>query len=149
MSPPCATDPGTTVRGMSGPARLARTRVRRPSFWCISEAGARPFVRPPTTALPERSSISICYKARYSTPVNQGDTNFLLYESAEFHSGTIFEAGLRAGYIANDGQWELSVFARNLTDEENLKGGIDFNNLTGFVNEPRIFGLSLQYNFGE
>ena len=81
--------------------------------------------------------------------MNQGDTNFLLYESTEFHSGTIFEAGLRAGYIANNGQWELSAFARNLTDEENLKGGIDFNNLTGFVNEPRIFGLSLQYNFGE
>ena len=81
--------------------------------------------------------------------VHQGDTNFFLYESAEFHSGDIFEAGLRAGYIANDGQWELSVFARNITDEENLKGGIDFNNLTGFVNEPRIFGLTFQMNFGE
>lgn len=81
--------------------------------------------------------------------VHQGDTNFFLYESAEFHSGDIFEAGLRAGYIANDGQWELSVFARNITDEENLKGGIDFNNLTGFVNEPRIFGLSFRLNFGE
>ncbi len=80
--------------------------------------------------------------------VQQGDTNFFLYESAEFHTGTIYELGLRAGYIANDGQWELSVFARNLTDEENLKGGIDFNNLTGFVNEPRIFGINFQLNFG-
>jgi iron complex outermembrane recepter protein len=81
--------------------------------------------------------------------VHQGDTNFFLYESAEYHSGDIFEAGLRAGYIANDGQWELSAFARNITDEENLKGGIDFNNLTGFVNEPRIFGITFQMNFGE
>jgi iron complex outermembrane receptor protein len=100
--------------------------------------------------------------ARYTLPVSdddeyyvlldyaqQGDTNFFLYESAEFHSGTIFELGLRAGYVANDGQWELSVFARNLTDEENLKGGIDFNNLTGFVNEPRIFGANFRMNFGE
>ncbi|HEX5766047.1 MAG TPA: TonB-dependent receptor [Woeseiaceae bacterium] len=85
----------------------------------------------------------------FADVVHQGDTNFFLYESAEYHSGDIFEAGLRAGYIANDGQWELSVFARNITDEENLKGGIDFNNLTGFVNEPRIFGLTFQMNFGE
>jgi iron complex outermembrane recepter protein len=81
--------------------------------------------------------------------VNQGDTNFFLYESAEYHTGSIYEVGLRAGYIANGGQWELAVFARNLTDEENLKGGIDFNNLTGFVNEPRIFGLNFQLNFGD
>ena len=99
---------------------------------------------------------------RYSTPVSdddeiywyadyahQGNANFLLYESAEFHSGDIFEAGLRAGYIANDGQWELAAFARNISDEENLKGGIDFNNNTGFVNEPRIFGVNFRMNFGE
>ena len=43
---------------------------------------------------------------------------------------------------------DVAVF-RNITDEENLKGGIDFNNLTGFVNEPRIFGLTFQMNFGE
>jgi iron complex outermembrane receptor protein len=110
---------------------------------------------------PQAPEHMINVTARYSMPVNgddelyvfadyvnQGDTNFFLYESAEFHSGNIFEAGLRAGYIANNGQWELSVFARNITDEENLKGGIDFNNLTGFVNEPRIFGINFQMNFG-
>ncbi|MDZ7644702.1 MAG: TonB-dependent receptor [Woeseiaceae bacterium] len=99
---------------------------------------------------------------RYSTPVgdddelywyadyaHQGDTNFFLYESLEYHTGNIFEAGLRAGYIANNGQWELAVFGRNITDEENLKGGIDFNNNTGFVNDPRIWGVNFQMNFGE
>lgn len=99
---------------------------------------------------------------RYSQPVGadneiywladyaaQGDANFLLYESAEFRSGDQFEAGLRAGYIANNGQWELAAFARNITDEENLKGGIDFNNNTGYVNEPRVFGVNFRMNFGE
>jgi len=98
---------------------------------------------------------------RYSQPVgdddelywfadyaHQGDTQFFLYESSEYHTGDIFELGMRAGYIANNGQWELAAFARNLTDEENLKGGIDFNNNTGFVNEPRIFGLNFRMNFG-
>jgi iron complex outermembrane receptor protein len=111
---------------------------------------------------PQAPEYMINVTARYSTAVgnddelyvladfvNQGDTNFFLYESAEYHTGSIYEAGLRAGYIANGGQWELSVFARNLTDEENLKGGIDFNNNTGFVNEPRIFGLNFQLNFGD
>ncbi|HEX6259634.1 MAG TPA: TonB-dependent receptor, partial [Woeseiaceae bacterium] len=111
---------------------------------------------------PQAPEFMINVTARYGVPVgdndelyvyadfaNQGDTNFFLYESEEFHSGSIYEAGLRAGYVANDGQWELAVFARNLTDEENLKGGIDFNNNTGFDNEPRIFGLNFQLNFGD
>jgi iron complex outermembrane receptor protein len=111
---------------------------------------------------PQAPEYMINVTARYSTAVNgndelyvladfvnQGDTNFFLYEAAEFHTGSIYEAGLRAGYIGNDGLWELAVFARNLTDEENLKGGIDFNNNTGFVNEPRIFGLNFRLNFGD
>lgn len=37
-----------------------------------------------------------------------------------------------------------AIFARNITDEDNIKGGIDFNNNTAFVNEPRIVGVSLK-----
>lgn len=73
----------------------------------------------------------------------QGDTNFLLYESAEFQSSGNFEGGLRAGYRADSGRYEAAFFSRNITDEENVKGGIDFDNLTGFVNEPRVFGFQL------
>ncbi len=111
---------------------------------------------------PQAPEYQLNVTLRYSMPVgdddelywyadyaHQGDANFFLYETVEFHSGDIFEAGLRAGYIANDGQWELAAFARNITDEENLKGGIDFNNNTGFVNEPRIFGVNFRMNFGE
>ena len=77
----------------------------------------------------------------------QGDTNFFLYESAEFNSSGNFEGGLRVGYAFGDGAYDVSVFARNITDEENAKGGIDFNNLTGFVNEPRIIGVAARANF--
>ena len=97
---------------------------------------------------------------RYITPVDggdlffqtdwafQGDAQFFLYESAEFHSGDTFEGGVRAGFTADDDRWEVAVFGRNITDEENLKGGIDFSNLTGFVNDRRIWGASLKVNFG-
>ena len=73
----------------------------------------------------------------------QGETNFLLYESAEFRSNGNTEGGLRVGYRTNGGNFEGAFFARNILDADNLKGGIDFNNLTGFVNEPRIFGFQL------
>ena len=76
----------------------------------------------------------------------QGDTNFFLYESAEFQSSGNFELGARIGYRMADGRLEAALFGRNITDEKNLKGGIDFNNLTGFVNEPRIFGIQLTVN---
>ncbi|MEM9879071.1 MAG: TonB-dependent receptor [Pseudomonadota bacterium] len=77
----------------------------------------------------------------------QGRTNFFLYESEEYFSNNTFEGGLKAGYRHNDGQYEVAVFARNITDEDNAKGGIDFNNLTGFVNEPRTFGVQFTANF--
>ncbi len=73
----------------------------------------------------------------------QGETNFLLYETAEFRSSGNTEGGVRLGYRANSGVYEAAFFARNILDAENLKGGIDFNNLTGFVNEPRVVGFQL------
>ena len=38
-------------------------------------------------------------------------------------------------------------YVRNITDEANILGAIDFNNLTGFVNEPRIIGVEFKKNF--
>jgi outer membrane receptor protein involved in Fe transport len=73
----------------------------------------------------------------------QGKTNFFLYESAEFRSSGNTEGGVRIGYRRTDGRYEAAFFARNVLDAENVKGGIDFNNLTGFVNEPRIVGFQL------
>ncbi len=74
----------------------------------------------------------------------QGDTNLLLYEAREFEAGDSYELGARLGYRRANGRWEVALFGRNITDEENVKGAIDFNNNTGFVNEPRIWGLNLR-----
>ncbi len=74
----------------------------------------------------------------------QGKTNFFLYESKEFNADGQFEGGLRAGYARLDGSFEVAAFVRNITDEDNVKGGIDFNNNTAFVNDPRIIGVSLR-----
>lgn len=74
----------------------------------------------------------------------QGETNLLLYAAEEFRTSGTFELGLRAGYrFGSDMQHEFAVFGRNITNEANLKGVIDFNNNTGYVNEPRVWGVSL------
>ena len=39
------------------------------------------------------------------------------------------------------------MFARNITNEHNPIGGIDFANNTGYVNQPRIWGAEASYRF--
>ena len=96
--------------------------------------------------------------ARYAIPVQggefyaytdwafKGETNFFLYDSVEFGEDGYWLGGLRAGWAGDNGV-NASVFVRNLTDEMVLEGAIDFNNLTGFVNEPRTWGVELGYSF--
>ncbi len=66
--------------------------------------------------------------------------SFFLYESKEFN-GDGFEVGLRLGYGWNNGKYQIALFSRNLLDAKIIQGGIDFDNLTGMTNEPRLVGL--------
>ena len=98
------------------------------------------------------------FTARYGVPFRngelyaftdwsyKGDTNFFLYENVEFAEDGYWLGGLRAGWEGDNGV-NVSAFVRNITDELVLEGGIDFNNLTGFVNEPRTWGVELGYSF--
>lgn len=98
------------------------------------------------------------FTARYGVPYRdgelyvftdwafKGETNFFLYESIEFAEDGYWLGGVRAGWEGENGV-NVSAFVRNLTDELVLEGGIDFNNLTGFVNEPRTWGVELGYTF--
>ncbi len=78
-----------------------------------------------------------------------GESNINLYEATEFRIDNQFEGGLRIGYINDESGWEVAAFGRNITDEDNVLGAIDFSNLTGFVNEPRIWGVEVRYDFGD
>ena len=96
--------------------------------------------------------------ARYGIPIEsgelyaftdwayKGDTNFFLYDSVEFFQDGYWEGGLRIGYASDHG-YDVSVFGRNILDEDALTGGIDFTTLTGFVNEPQTFGIEFRYDF--
>ena len=77
----------------------------------------------------------------------KGKTQDFLYESIEFTFDTQFEGGLRIGYRNNAKNYEIGFFARNITDEDNPIGGIDFANNLGYVNEPRTWGGEFLYRF--
>jgi iron complex outermembrane recepter protein len=79
--------------------------------------------------------------------VMQKDFNLFLYESVEFMQDTSFEGGARVGWRDMDLGLEAALYVRNMTDEANVIGAIDFNNLTAFVNEPRTFGIQLTKRF--
>ncbi|WP_339863003.1 TonB-dependent receptor [Paremcibacter congregatus] len=111
-------------------------------------------------ALPNSPKWIANFTARYAIPVaNDGEffiytdwayrshVNFFLYNSEEFSSDNLLEGGLKAGYSGNNNQYEVSAYVRNITGNETLTGGIDFNNLTGFINPPRRWGIEAKYNF--
>jgi iron complex outermembrane receptor protein len=95
--------------------------------------------------------------ARYSIPVGAGEfyaytdwayrskINFFLYDSVEFQDRKLVEGGLRLGYKTD--KFDVAGFVRNLTNDTSAVGGIDFNNLTGFVNEPRMWGVEAGIRF--
>lgn len=74
------------------------------------------------------------------------EKNFFLYESEEFKSDSL-EFGLRLGYAWNQAKYEVALFGRNILDEEIVRGGIDFNNLTGMMNDPRTVGIEFVGRF--
>ncbi|WP_028100832.1 TonB-dependent receptor [Pseudoduganella violaceinigra] len=73
--------------------------------------------------------------------------NFFLYEAKEYTAKKLLEGGLRVGYRWNDGKYELAAYGRNITNRIQALGAIDFDNLTGIVNEPRTYGVQFKANF--
>ena len=109
--------------------------------------------------LPQAPKNTLNFSARYGFALPGGEAyvltdwayrskiNFFLYESTEFTGKTLLEGGLRAGYVFGGGKYEAATFVRNIANQIRVVGGIDFNNLTGFINEPRTFGASFKATF--
>jgi iron complex outermembrane receptor protein len=94
--------------------------------------------------------------ARYSIPFRDGEffaytdwayrskVSFFIYQSAEYTGKPWVVGGLRVGYDWDGGKREVALFGRNITNKKAIIGGIDFDNLTGYVNEPRIYGVQFR-----
>jgi iron complex outermembrane receptor protein len=110
--------------------------------------------------LPQAPKTTLNMTARYTWNLASGDEiyvytdwayrskiNFFLYESVEFTGKSLTEGGVRLGYVFGNGKYEAALFARNVTNQIRTTGAIDFNNFTGFINDPRTYGLSFKANF--
>jgi iron complex outermembrane receptor protein len=109
--------------------------------------------------LPQAPQWTFNASVRFGMPVAAGELflladtayrskiNFFLYEAAEFTGKSLMETGVRAGYVFGGGKYEAAAFVRNLTNTVRVVGGIDFNNLTGFINEPRTWGVQFRGSF--
>ncbi|GGE68673.1 TonB-dependent receptor [Massilia psychrophila] len=129
---------------------------------CTVTDPAGPFagtVRIDGNPLPRAPKWQSNFTLRYSTPVADGEFyaatdwayrstyNMFLYEAKEYKAKSLLEGGLRVGYKWQDGKYEVAAFGRNITDQVQVVGAIDFNNLTGILNEPRTLGVQFKANF--
>lgn len=125
----------------------------------ITIAGKGVFAQINGNPLPNAPKYTANVTARYDLPLGnggslfaatdwmfQGYTNFVLYKTKEFYSDGDFEGGLKIGYSAPGGQYEIAAFARNITNEKNLKGVIE-NYMAAVFNEPRVIGASFSGKF--
>ena len=109
-------------------------------------------------SLPQAPRWIASWTARYAVPVADGEIyaftdwayrsriNFFLYDSVEFQDGHEVIGGVRVGWRREDG-WELSAYGRNILNDVSIAGAIDFNNFSGYVNEPPLWGVEIARRF--
>jgi iron complex outermembrane receptor protein len=109
--------------------------------------------------LPQAPRYVANVTARYSVPVANGNEvylytdwayrstiNYFLYDALEFRGRPLLEGGLKLGFKMTNGL-DVALFARNITNQIRSISAIDFNNLTGMINEPRIIGAQAKFTF--
>ncbi|HEU6454292.1 MAG TPA: TonB-dependent receptor [Roseateles sp.] len=158
-----------TFGGSLNNTKIKDAALGVPPGGSLKVAGAFPTVQDPMVggnamidgnALPNAPKYTVNLTARYSIPLASGDevyvytdwayrskVNFFLYEATEFTGKALTEGGLRVGYIWGNGKYEAAGFVRNITNQIRVTGAIDFNNLTGFINDPRTYGVQVKAMF--
>jgi iron complex outermembrane receptor protein len=110
--------------------------------------------------LPQAPKVTGSFTLKYSQPIANGaevyaftdwvyrdKVNFFLYESVEYTGKALTEGGLRVGYTWANGKYDVAAFGRNITNQIRIVGGIDINNKTGFINDPRTVGVQFKAVF--
>jgi iron complex outermembrane recepter protein len=140
-------DPNAFVAGCGAPCTvLDPQRPGSPGIFSING-----------NQLPQSPRWIANFTAGYEHPVGNGHVyvftdwyhrskiQFFLYRSLEFSDDSLLEGGVRVGYRTD--RFDIALFGRNITNDVSAVGGIDFNNLTAFVNEPRIWGIEAGIRF--
>ena len=72
---------------------------------------------------------------------------FFLYDSVEYADDWLLVGGIRFACLLPGADVEVAIIGRNILNDTSPTGGIDFNNLTGYVNEPRFWSLEMVRRF--
>ena len=142
-------DPALEIHGCGGGCTMENPRDPRTGNYRIDG-----------NPLPSAPRWIASASGRYSVPL-QNDTevylvnswtyrsseDFFLYKSAEFTGQPLLLGDLRIAYADHDGGWEVAGYIHNLLDEVKVTGAVDFDNLTGMVNDPRTGGVELRVKF--
>jgi iron complex outermembrane receptor protein len=108
--------------------------------------------------LPRTPEWVFNFNLQYKYPLQNGDvyfntdwnyrseSNLFLHRSIEFVQEERWLGGIRAGYRTKGGM-DFALVGRNITDEVVVEGGINFLNLTAFINDPAYWGLEFRANF--
>ena len=150
-------DPGLTVAvgGSVPPGDILNPNFSRPGAFgpvYYAEINGNP--------LPQAAKWVADLSVRYEFPLEisgklytyidwsyRSGINYFLYESKEFDGPSLAQLGLRLGYTWSEGKYEAAMFCRNCTNTIRAIGGIDFDNLTGYINDPRIIGAQFRAKF--
>ena len=110
--------------------------------------------------LPQAAKYIADISLRYSVPLGangeaylytdwsyRSQVDFFLYQATEFIGPSLVQGGVRLGYSWAGHKYDAAVFCRNCTNEIRAIGAIDFENTTGMINDPRIFGASISARF--
>jgi outer membrane receptor protein involved in Fe transport len=114
------------------------------------------FAKVNNNPFPQAPEYLLSASAKYTYPLSdgsalfaftswwvQGYTNFFLYESKEFFSNGNYQGDLKFGWTSPSKRYDIYGYVKNITDQRNVQGGIDFDDLTGFVGDPRIIGAGI------
>jgi iron complex outermembrane receptor protein len=150
-------DPGLTVAVGGG---VPPADILNPSTSLPGPFGPVYYAQINGNPLPQAAKYVFDTSLRYEFPLSTGgklyvytdwsyrsSINFFLYESKDFDAPSMTQGGLRLGYTWSDGKYDVAAFCRNCTNQIRTVGGIDFNNLTGYINDPRIVGGQFRVRF--
>jgi outer membrane receptor protein involved in Fe transport len=147
-------------------ASWTRTAIRDPNLQAgvcaqctVTDPVVGGFAQINNNPFPQAPDFLISASAKYTYPLAdgsslfaytnwwmQGYTNFFLYTSKEFHSNGNYEGDLKIGWTSASKRYDVYGYVQNITDKQNVQGGIDFDDLTGFVGDPRVVGAGVSFH---
>ncbi|MCY4752969.1 TonB-dependent receptor [Pelomonas aquatica] len=143
------------------PCGNANFQFLQPNTGCnvLNPAGPSGTVSINGNPLPRAPKWVANWTLKYSTEIGNGELtvltdwaykdkyNMFPYAAVEYTAKAALEGGLRVGYGWANGKYEVAAFSRNITNHRQIIAAIDFNNLTGIVNEPRTYGAQFKASF--